>query len=71
MTFLRSSDVKNHLYTGSGPKHHLVSDETSLASENEAAPAVAALDVFVPVDAHPAIESALRPVTASGTPTRR
>ena len=49
MTFLRNSDVKNHLYTGSGPKHHLVSGH--VAAGKETVPAVAAqpdsLDVSV------------------------
>ena len=54
MTFLRSSDVKNHLYTGSARKQHLLSKETEadLAIET---PPPGSIGVLVPVNAHPAI----------------
>ena len=54
MTFLRSSDVKNHLYTGSGHKHRLVTEDADPASINQTSPA-RTQGIIAPVNDHPAI----------------
>ena len=53
MTFLRSSDVKNHLYTGSRTKHFLTSEEIHphLAAETAPEPS---LGFILPSKAHSA-----------------